>query len=138
MLCQHCYSRKTIPQRTVCSTCKSKIYRAKFRIKYAFDALRHNAKRRGHGFDLTLQQFTQFAIDTDYMVRKGRTLHSYSIDRIDNNRGYNVDNIRVMTVSDNSRKFTKKVVYDVEHGDFYTVLLNPTKTTTHNDLDCPF
>jgi hypothetical protein len=135
MLCTHC--QKWIPKRNVCNTCKSKIYRAKFRIKYAFDALRNNARRRGHGFDLTLQQFTEFAIDTDYIVKKGRTIDSYSIDRIDNNKGYTVDNIRVLTVSENSKKFTKKVIYDVEHGDFHTVLLTPTNVLTH-DLDCPF
>lgn len=52
-------------------------------LRYAYRHLKANAKRRGKVFDLTLAQFTEFAQRTEYATRKGRTRHSYHIDRID-------------------------------------------------------
>ena len=67
-------------------------------------ALKHNAKRRQKEFDLTYEQFIEFCIETDYLVGKGKTKHSYSIDRIDNSKGYTLSNIRILTLSANSQK----------------------------------
>jgi len=76
-------------------------------MKYAYYNLRSNAKHRGKEFDLTFEQFKKFAIETDYFVGKGKKKDSYSIDRIDNNKGYTLDNIQIMTLSENSKKYTK-------------------------------
>jgi hypothetical protein len=59
-----------------------------------------------------MEQFKQFCQETNYIAGKGRTLLSYSIDRIDNTKGYTIDNIRVITVTENSRKGTKVLHYD--------------------------
>jgi hypothetical protein len=81
-------------------------------MRYAFKTLRDNAKRRGHEFQLTFEQFAKFAIRTKYLAGKGRTKDSFSIDRRENWRGYVLDNIRILTVGANSRK--KKLDYDWE------------------------
>lgn len=78
----------------------------------AYKNLRDNAKRRGKVFTLTFDQFSEFCYRTNYMAGRGRTKESYSIDRIDNNKGYTADNIRVLTVSENARKHTKVLNYD--------------------------
>lgn len=136
MLCSVCNSRPRRAKSSKCHTCESRLKRDRDRVKYAFNTLRSNAKRRGHGFDLTLEQFRNFAIETDYIVNKGKTATSYSIDRRENDKGYTLDNIQIMTLADNSRKHTKRVVYEPETRQFYTATLPIDEATTHTD--CPF
>jgi CRISPR/Cas system-associated protein endoribonuclease Cas2 len=81
-------------------------------MKWSYWNLKSNAKRRNKVFDLTFEQFQDFCIETNYIAGKGRTLLSYSIDRINNNLGYSIGNIRCITVSENSRKNTKILNYD--------------------------
>lgn len=98
---------------TLCSTCRSRQSRLKDPIKYAFHCKRHRAKQRGIFWDLTLEQFTQFCHETEYMDKKGQTLGSYNVDRIIEGKtpGYTVDNIQILEKSDNIRKYKK---YDAE------------------------
>lgn len=105
--CTRCPSRGRF-----CFTCISRRSRAANPVKWSYWNLKANAKRRGKEFDLTFEQFKQFCLETNYIAGKGRTLLSYSIDRIDNTKGYTVDNIRVVTVTENSRKGTKVLDYD--------------------------
>lgn len=72
-------------------------------MKYFYKVLRSNAKRRGHAFTLTFEQYEKFAIETGYAELKGKTKHSLSIDRRDPSRGYHADNIRAVSLSLNSR-----------------------------------
>jgi hypothetical protein len=110
--CSTRYCRNTIEIGTKCTTCRSRLSRENNQLKYSYNNLKSNAKRRGKDFDLTLEQFKQFCYKTDYLTGKGKTKTSYSIDRIDNNKGYSIDNIRVLTLSANSKKGTKILHYD--------------------------
>lgn len=85
-------------------------------MKAAFQTLRHNATRRGKPFNLTFEQFQQFCRETKYMAGRGRSKQSFTIDRIDNNKGYTIDNIQMLTKSDNCRKKTKTLIYDWRSG----------------------
>ena len=87
-------------------------------IAYCFNLLKCNAKRRGKDFSLTLEQFTQFCAETNYIELKGKTGKSASIDRIDHLKGYHIDNIQILSLSDNSKK---------QHTD-----------KNNQDEDCPF
>lgn len=87
-----------------CSSCRSRAYRKKFPIKYAFTTLKSNAKRRGIEFSLTIEYFTLFCTKTNYIRGKGKTSESYSIDRIDINKGYVEDNIQILTLRENTQK----------------------------------
>lgn len=83
-------------------------------MRAAFLNLRGNAKRRGKVFDLTFDQFKSFAIEVDLLHKRGRTSKSYTVDRIDNEKGYTVGNLQMLTYGENSRKGMRKIAYDYE------------------------
>lgn len=85
-------------------------------MKAAFQTLRHNATRRGKVFNLTFKQFEKFCHETLYLAGKGRKNKSFTIDRIDNSKGYTINNIQMLTKSANCRKSTKTLVYDYRTG----------------------
>lgn len=73
-------------------------------LRYWFDVLRQNARSRKIDFKLTIEQFKIFCEKTGYLELKGKGANDLSIDRRDNSRGYEFDNIRVLTLAQNSRK----------------------------------
>lgn len=97
---------------THCSTCRSRKSREVDPVRYAFNTLKANAKRRGLAFSLTIDQFREFCIKTKFIAGKGRSSDSYTIDRIYNNVGYHIDNIQVMKNGDNVRRYF--LTYDWE------------------------
>jgi len=60
--------------------------------------------QRGKDFQLSREEYIEFAIKTDYARMKGKTTLSLSIDRIDNRKGYEKTNIQAITLRANSRK----------------------------------
>lgn len=74
-------------------------------MKAAFQTLRQNARRRGKEFTLTFEDFEAFCYAFDYIAGKGRKAKSYTVDRIDNEKGYTRDNIQMLTKSDNVKKY---------------------------------
>ncbi len=119
------------PARTKCHTCQAQVNPA----RYAYRHLKANAKRRGKPFDLTLEQFTEFAQRTEYMTRRGRTASSYHIDRIDPEKGYTASNIQVLTNRENVLKQRVEGDYNPEtrQMEFWTVYNAPS-----TDEDVPF
>jgi len=109
-----------------CNSCASRQKRARNPLRYAYDVLKMNAKRREKPFTITFDYFKKFAIETDYIAGKGRTKKSYSVDRIRNDLGYVPGNLRVLTCSDNARKATRKTIlsYDWETK-FAAVYMTP-------------
>lgn len=105
MICARCEYRKPPKGRKTCLTCKSELYRQRNPIRASYQSHKDNAKRRGIPFELTFDQFKKFAVETRLVINSGKTAKSYSIDRIDNSKGYNLDNIQVLTISDNSKKY---------------------------------
>lgn len=104
--------RKARSGKSICTTCDKKAWRKKFPMKAAFQTLRHNATRRGKPFSLTFAQFEKFCYETKYMAGKGRSSVSFTIDRVDNSKGYTADNIQMITKGENSRKKAKILMYD--------------------------
>jgi hypothetical protein len=74
-----------------CPKCKIRAWNERHPLERAFHNLRSHAKERGKDFSLTFEQFRSFALNTDYMKRKGRTTLSFQIDRKDNKEGYHAD-----------------------------------------------
>lgn len=105
---------KRAKRRNFCYRCISRQNRERYGVQSTFYFLRGNAKRRGIDFDLTLEQFRVFCTNTEYLKLKGKKSGSMSIDRIDNRRGYEIDNIRLITLAENSRK--RAVDYKIELG----------------------
>jgi len=99
-------------RRNFCNTCNSRKFRSKNPEYYCYITLKNNSKRRRKNFNLTFEEFKKFAIETKYIAGKGRSKQSLTIDRIDNSRGYSLDNIQILTKSENCSKRTKILNYD--------------------------
>lgn len=73
-------------------------------LGHTYSCLKQNAKRRGKEFNLTIEEFSAFCSETNYLELKGKTKNSASIDRIDPNKGYEVGNLQVLSIQANSAK----------------------------------
>lgn len=108
--CKHKFCRRSAAKgRRECNTCSSRIHRTENPIRYAYQNLKDNAKRRGKRFQLTLEQFTEFAVKTEYIEKRGRSKTGYHIDRIREWEGYHIGNIQVL---ENTRNVKKKLEFD--------------------------
>ncbi|OAB79731.1 hypothetical protein ULVI_03020 [Cochleicola gelatinilyticus] len=67
--------------------------------------MKHNAKTRGKSFSITLDEFRQLCKETGYIITKGFRGRAASIDRIDNSKGYSIDNIQIMSLRANVKKY---------------------------------
>lgn len=88
-----------------CRRCREHRYKLTHPYAYSLNKLRNNAKRRGIPFDLNLEEWVMFCDLTGYVDAHGRGAEDLSVDRIDNSKGYTLDNIRALTVSVNARKW---------------------------------
>lgn len=73
-------------------------------MKAAFAALRTSAKTRNIPFLLTFEEFERFAVRTKLLKGRGVTKLGWHVDRIDSNGPYSIDNIQVLTNSENASK----------------------------------
>lgn len=110
------------PGHLLCHKCYRKKWRDKNPVKYLFQNLKTNAKRRGKLFLLTYEEFHEFCMQTGYDKLKGTNACDLSVDRIDASKGYFKENIRAITVSENSSKCNR----DITDPDFI------------KSADCPF
>lgn len=97
-------TKESAKHRSLCHTCRSAEYSRKFPIECAFKNLKSNAKRRKKKFLLTIDEFREFCVKTDYIVGKGISKESYHIDRIDEEGAYELSNIQILTNSENKKK----------------------------------
>lgn len=129
--CKTRYCNNVAKSGGLCTKCITARYRKENPVKAAYYIMKENAKRRGKQFDLTLEQFEQFVIKTGYMKKKGIFSESYHIDRIDETKGYSIDNLQVLTNAQNVRKYLK-YAYD-EHNRkmmFATEVIHPQPAVT--------
>ena len=112
----------------------SQEWRAKNPIRAAYLQLKSNAKRRGKGFSLTLDQFKRFCVKTKYINVKGVNAESYHIDRIDETKGYSIDNIQLLTNRENVKKYFDHY-YDEYNREY---CFRYRKETNFNNIDAPF
>lgn len=106
----------------ICNTCRDRKFKEAHPEAYAYNKLKCNAKRRGKEFDLTINEFKEFCVKTQYLRGVGKFASSFSIDRIDPDKGYTKDNIQVLTLAENSRKLNRKVlIFDWKFPEMTTV-----------------
>lgn len=96
---------KRIEAGSKCHSCVKRAYKERHPIKYAYQVLRNNAKRRNKHFTLTFQQFEAFALQNDYINKKGISSTSLQVDRIDESQGYHAWNIQAISLKENVTKF---------------------------------
>jgi hypothetical protein len=74
-------------------------------VENRFVNFKRNALRRGKEFTISLQEFRAFCETTGYIVTKGLRGFKATVDRIDNKRGYHIDNIQLLTMKANIAKY---------------------------------
>jgi len=95
---------KNRPGNKFCYSCLTRKYRQAHPDRYAYMTLRDNAKRRKKPFSISFEYFKQFCYETGYLVGKGRTKNSFSVDRIIEHIGYVEGNLQVLPVGKNKKK----------------------------------
>lgn len=86
-----------------CARCKYRRFASINPIACALNNIRKRARQRGHVFSLTREEFTELVTKSGWLEKRGKTAKSLSIDRIDSRLGYQTGNVRVLTLSQNSR-----------------------------------
>ena len=102
--CATKYCRRDKKQGKVCCRCYWRKVKADDIVRYTYYYVKNNAKRRKKEFLITLHQFREFCEESGYIESKGKQRWSMSIDRIDNEKGYSIDNIRLLSLGLNSAK----------------------------------
>ena len=128
--CETPYCKNKIKTGKYCSTCRYKKWRELNPVKYAFLNLKHNAAKRGVIFTITYEDFKKWCSKVKYIGFSGRNAESLTIDRRHNDVGYHIDNIQVMTRSENVVKFF--------HYDYRMKTVSFTTKETKSDEDDPF
>lgn len=106
----------------LCGRCRYKVKLQRNPLMIAYHNLKSHAKARGKVFELTFEQFREFCIATDYIAGKGRHSQGYHVDRIDETKGYTIDNIQVLTNADNVRKYLRYSYNAQNKPDNFTVI----------------
>lgn len=88
--------------RQICNTCMSRDWIKKNPVRKLYNNLKSSAVRRGKEFNLTFDIFKQKLIDSGYLSAPKKTM---SVDRVNNSEGYTDNNIRFISVVENSRKY---------------------------------
>lgn len=89
----------------MCGSCRSRKSRISDPVRYAYNNLKNRANQRSVLFTITLEQFREWCCKVKYIGFAGRSSESYTIDRKYNDVGYHIDNIQVMTKSNNIKKY---------------------------------
>lgn len=97
-----------------CEMCHKRKVRGNNLIKYAYDTLKINAKRRGKIFTISYVYFEKLCLESNYHELKGRGANDLTIDRINNEIGYVEGNVRVVKKSINSTKQDKDLPFYCE------------------------
>jgi hypothetical protein len=101
---KYCRGRVTERDRSnICAKHRSRQFKERYPLKYAYAHLRSRARERDKSFELSFEQYEAFAKETGYDLLRGKHSWSLSIHRKDNARGYSIDNIEAVTLGHNSR-----------------------------------
>lgn len=76
-------------------------------MRYTYNLLKSNAKKRKKKFTISFCYFRLWCIFYNYMELKGKTGKSASIDRDDPRKGYEIGNMKILSLSDNTSKMHK-------------------------------
>lgn len=99
--CQCCRRRQAARRSPNCSACNMKAWRAKNPLDAHFNWLKRSAEKRRIPFLLTKEEFRVWCEQTSYLQLVG--VNAMSCDRIDPERGYESDNIRILSYRENAR-----------------------------------
>jgi len=98
-----CRSRRAGRHR-LCNGHRMAKWRAENPINSQFNTLRDSARKRRIEFSLTFEQFKSLCEATNYHEQAGCEAHCLQVDRINAAKGYSIDNVEVITCSENTAK----------------------------------
>lgn len=130
MKCVECQEREAAKNRKVCWKCQYAKLKARDPIGLAYRRLKGHAKERGKEFSITLEEFTQFCVRSDYINKKGIRHDSFHIDRKDEEKGYFIGNIQLLTNKENVLKYIEFVRLNED----MTKVFKTRKKLTENDI----
>ncbi len=116
----------------VCPACLIRRWRANNPALSSFNQLKVSARRRGKEFTLTFEEFRGWCLNNGYLDGRGRLRDSLHVDRHDDSKGYNLENIRVLTNRENILKEQarrKKIRQELTRQNQYI----PTSLRPEND-----
>lgn len=89
-----------------CHKCIKENFRKRNPIRYYYDNLKTNAKKKDKTVEITFEDFKKFVVEKKFFSESGKKLKlNGSIDRKDNSiRVYRLDNIQVLSLAENTRK----------------------------------
>lgn len=93
------------PKGTFCPTCYVRHWRLNNLVKYCYNNLKGNAKRRGMEFTITVEDFKAFCYQYNYIGGRGRSMEGLTVDRIDQDKGYIPGNLQALTNKENIEKY---------------------------------
>ena len=85
-----------------CGACRMRKCRSANPMSTKFKALQRSAEKRGIPFLLTLEQFSVWATESNYLDLVG--VRGHHCDRVDASKGYEVGNIRLLHFTTNCSK----------------------------------
>ena len=88
----------------LCNTHRSRLWQMQNPERAAYNRLKHHAHERGKVFAITFDQFKTVVGMQDYIDGSGKQRYMLTLDRIENHRGYEPDNIQVLTNGENVAK----------------------------------
>jgi len=125
--CKDC-EKNAAPRKVRCSSCDYRHEKQVRPYETAFRQWRNSvaarqakapeSRKHEYKFEITLEQFKEFARPVDLLDKRGRYATSLHIDRKENEKGYVIDNLQPLENSDNVRKENerraKRKAYDWE------------------------
>ena len=99
-----CRKHKGVVKSRLCCKHEHEAKKEKDPHKYWYGVLRRNARRRGKVFEISLEYFTKFCKETNYINLKGRKSGGMTIDRRIDELGYIEGNLQILEVGENTRK----------------------------------
>lgn len=125
------WRNKKLVREEICDKCKRRRWRYNNPVYYMFSELRKSAKKRKISFDLHYGEFLEFCFSNDfYRISPKFTKDSLTVDRIEPEKGYSIDNIQVVTQSVNAQNNRK---YQMRYKSLVDSVI-----AASNDIDEPF
>ncbi len=134
MKCNTPYCRnKTRRNRPICPKCRSRKYKDEHPFKYHYNALRNNARRRGHEFDLSFEDYkAKWMEHPEKWATKlvpGNECH-WEMDRKDPRLGYTKNNVQIIEKRMNVLKY--------HHYDKFILEIDWQETHKPAENEAPF
>jgi len=133
MICIKCKEKEAENKSKNCNSCNYLQKKKSNPIRIAYQSLKGHAKERGKDFNLTIQEFTEFCIKSEYINKKGIKKDSFHIDRINESVGYQIGNLQLLTNSENIRKYIQFVEINRDGSKKFTTTVNLNLNNQIND-----